>query len=425
MSFKTVEVVLASAVATGGTFTIPYPDNRDAGFYRGAVGHKIVTETNDVYDSPADFTLSFGTSSITATTVTARTFAADTRLYCQLEERGDNERRADGGLDTLLKNYRATLLSHVRLNLGAPDVADANGYVESQDLTSAGVFSVNTTAAAAIAAAALAGEADVPRNVVAAWTGNAQLTITGYDEYGNLMVEKSAASTTALTGKKAFKRVTGIASSANITALTVGTGDVLGLPIFVGSIRDVVQEERSGVILPRYQSNVILMDHILEAAVDGATGFNFVSPVAGVVKKVWTIAQGGITTGGTATAEINTVAINGLGVVIANSAAEGDVDSDEPTRDHASTVVAAGDRIEVQFPTPFASSADIFIAIEIEPTVTTHGTFAFGDTAAPSATTGDVRGTYDPASACDGTYEFSIVVAVEDPKYIGLDQYAG
>ena len=127
-----------------------------------------------------------------------------------------------------------------KVALGSPATADADGYCASQNLTSLGVFSTNTTAAAAIAAAALAGVSATPRNVVAAWTGTAVLTITGTDEYGVTMSEASA-SGTSLTGKKAFKTITGIAASGNITGLTVGEGVVLGLPYFLTSLSDIVQ----------------------------------------------------------------------------------------------------------------------------------------------------------------------------------------
>lgn len=126
-----------------------------------------------------------------------------------------------------------------QIDLGAPDVADANGICESQDLTAAGVASVNTTAAAAIAAAALAGVMDVPRGLVAAWTGAAVLTVTGTDVYGNVLKESSA-SGTSFAGKKAFKTVTNFAVSANVTALTIGTSDVLGLPYAIRGKYDML-----------------------------------------------------------------------------------------------------------------------------------------------------------------------------------------
>lgn len=42
-----------------------------------------------------------------------------------------------------------------------------------------------------------------------------------------------------------------------------------------------------------------------------------------------------------------------------------------------------------------------------------------------TATTADVRGTYDPNAACDGSKSFAIIVAVSDPNFIGNPQYDG
>lgn len=127
-----------------------------------------------------------------------------------------------------------------KVDLGSPATADADGFCASQDLTTADVASVDTTAAGAIAAAALAGVQPTPRNVVAAWTGTAVITITGTDEYGVAMSEASA-SGTSFTGKKAFKTITNIAVSANVTSLTVGQGQVLGLPYFLTAKSDIIQ----------------------------------------------------------------------------------------------------------------------------------------------------------------------------------------
>ena len=296
------QTTLGSAVATSGTVTFSYPANTNAGSFAD-YGHKIwVDKLQKLLSSPSDFTVSFGASDITITYNGSTTLPVDTRLNAQFNLKGAD----DGEIETDIDDNtvkRSQLMNLVNINLGAADTADANGYVESQDLTSAGVFSVNTTAAAAIAAAALNGEADVARNVVAAWTGTAVLTITGTDEYGNTVVESSA-SGTSLVGKKAFKTVTGISSSANITGLTVGTGDVLGLPFYVSNSAYIVKE--------------------LE---DGAAA--------------------------------------------------------------------------------------------------TAGTLVGGVSTAATATTGDVRGTYDPNSACDGAKAFDLIVATGDPKYLGVAQYAG
>src|SRR3546814_1050600 len=70
------------------------------------------------------------------------------------------------------------------VNLGAPLTADADGVCASQAITAAAGGTIN-------GAFATGGVAtfDVPRNVVAAWTTAAVLTVTGTDAYGNALVE--------------------------------------------------------------------------------------------------------------------------------------------------------------------------------------------------------------------------------------------
>lgn len=423
--FKLSETTLGSAVADNGTFTLSYPEGTSAGTF-AAYGHKLwVDKFQRLLSSPSDFTVSFGASNITVTYLGSTTIPAGARINAQLNIDGaDNgevvARLQEGDVK------RSILRNLVEVNLGSPDTADADGYCVSQDLTSAGVFSVSTTAAAAIAAAALAGTADVPRNVVAAWTGTAVLTITGTDEYDNVIVESSA-SGTSLAGKKAFKTVTGISSSANITALTVGTGDVLGLPFFVGDAGQVVQELEDGTLLVRKNGKVYIMDHMLEAAVDAGTSLELVSPVVGNISKLTTVARNTITTGGAITVEVDTVAVNGLSVTVADGAVAGEVDSDTPTAGHATTAVAVGSRIEIIPAAGFNASADIFVILEIDLDAAEqlNGTFVAGVSSAATATTGDVRGTYDPTSACDGSKSFDLLIASVDPKYLGVAQYAG
>ena len=425
MSFKTSETTIGTAVADNGTFTLSYPDNTSAGNF-AAYGHKMwVDKFQRLLASPSDFTVSFGASSITVTYLGSTTIPVGARVNAQLNIEGTD----NGEMATRLEENdvkHSFLRNLVQINLGSPDTADADGYCASQDLTAAGVFSSSVTAAAAIAAAALAGTADVPRNVVAAWTGTAVLTVTGTDEYDNVVVESSASGTT-LTGKKAFKTVTGISTSANITSLTVGTGDVLGLPFFVGDASQVIQEFESGAMLVRKNGKVYLQDRMLEAAVDAATAHNIVSPVAGNITRLTTMCQGGVTTGGAITVEVNTVAVDGLSLTVADSAAEGDMDTDTPTAGHATTAVAVGDRIEIIPASGFNAAADIFFILEIELDAAEQlaGTFVAGVSSAATATTGDVRGTYDPLTTMSGSIAVDLLVASVDPKYLGVDQYDG
>src|SRR5690606_3824873 len=125
-----------------------------------------------------------------------------TTVTLQLNQRGVDDGKAPSWLDGMKRMSFGTV---VRLDLGAPDAADPNGIVESQDLTSAGVYS--TLAFNGVYGDPYSNDyavLDVPRNVVAAWTNAAVLTVTGEDEYGDTIVESSA-SGTSFTGKKAFK----------------------------------------------------------------------------------------------------------------------------------------------------------------------------------------------------------------------------
>jgi hypothetical protein len=424
MSLKIARATPSSAVADNGEINFTYPDGTDAGSY-ASYGHKAFVKglQNYLSQDAGDFRLDFETTGIEFNYFGSTSIPANTEVVLQINMVGQDDREP-WHLDTMSRMCMAPL---VRMDLGAPDTADDNGIVESQDLTAAGVYSV-------LAFNGVYGDPygndyavlDVPRNVVAAWTTSAVLTVTGEDEYGNTMVESSA-SGTSFTGKKAFKRIDSIATDTNITSLTVGTGDVLGLPVFIEKKHQIVMELKDGVAQGRLPGKVYLQGLALEAAVDGATGYNFVSPVAGKVTKVWAISQTGTTTGGAITAEIATVAINGLSVVVADSSSEGDVDSDIPTLDHATTVVAAGDRVEVQFASGFSGATDLAIVVEITTDQDTalNGTLVAGVQTAATATTGDVRGTYDPYSACDGALSFTLIAMVPDPTYKGVNQYDG
>lgn len=120
------------------------------------------------------------------------------------------------GLPISITNY---------INFGVLAAAAANNIATSQSssggnnaLTLNGVLVTNGIATP-----------DVPRNVVAAWTTAAVITVTGTDYYGQPQTE-STGSGTAFTGKKAFKTITSITFSTAVTLATAGTGVKIGLP---------------------------------------------------------------------------------------------------------------------------------------------------------------------------------------------------
>lgn len=301
MNLLTVSGQLAAAVADSATFAVSYPSNAspdfgavDEGAFFGAMEHKFVLGQG-VLDFPTQFDLTFTGTTITVTNKSGSTWAAGTDWRLELRQQGKRiymSERANGTGRTI---NRAARSDTVLMNLGAPDVADPDGISASQSITA------NT---AALLNGAVGATLDVPRNVVGAWTGAAVATVVGYDEYGEVMKESSASGTT-FTGKKAFKKITSIKTDANVTLATFGTGDVLGLPVFLPSAGHVLKELQDGV---------------------AATAGTFVAGIR----------------------------------------------------------VAGGS----------------------------------------TATSGDVRGTYDPNAAADGDKVFQILASLPDPQFTGIDQYS-
>lgn len=73
----------------------------------------------------------------------------------------------------------------------------------------------------------------------------------------------------------------------------------------------------------------------------------------------------------------------------------------------------------------FLQDSDFVLKEIQDDAVAAAGIFAAGDQSEPAATTGDVRGTYDPSAACNGAITFRLVAIATDPTYKGLGQYAG
>lgn len=294
MSFYIVKGTLAADVANAGTFTVSYPTGTNLGTFTGSVNHKLGINQAANYSAPVDFSLTFGSSNITVTNNTSSTWLNGSSFTLQVEQVGETIFN-DGGNVAVKPEGVAVAPKMVLVSLGAPATASSTALVASQSLAAA------STTGATLVTNTLDGAAG--RNVVAAWTGTAVLTVSGTDVYGNAITESSA-SGTSFTGAKAFKTVTKITVSADVTGLTAGTGTVLGLPVFLTNTGYVIKE-----------------------LVDGA--------VAG-----------------------------------------------------------------------------------------TAGTYVKGITAASTATTGDVRGTYAPNSAPNGSRSYQAIIACPDVSYLGTKQFA-
>lgn len=222
---------VVSLVAAGGTFTVAYPFGKTADVYVGGTDHLIVSHSMRTLRAlSGDFSLTFGASNITVTLGTNVVMPAGTVIYLNVDRSGEE---SDENVAAPLRMSRLEL---VRCIFGAIATAVANGVCASQSLLASGIGTINGSLATALVATFA-----TPRNVVAAWTNTAVITVTGTDEYGNVMRESSG-SGTSFTGKKAFKTVTRVTVSADVTGLTVGSGVVIGLPMFLADAPDVIRE---------------------------------------------------------------------------------------------------------------------------------------------------------------------------------------
>ncbi|BAQ16101.1 hypothetical protein [Methyloceanibacter caenitepidi] len=301
-SFDVVEVALGSAVAQSGTIVIDYPENRYSGSYVG-YGHKIYAEglQRHFTQDGGEISVAF-TTSITITYNGATSIPANTAVMVELNRAGDD--RADilaglpGGVTPMLPYL---------IDLGTPDMLDAGGICEAQSDTGAHDLTINGDLASGGVVVL-----DVPRNVIADSGGadTAVLTVYGEDVYGQPMAESITLNgSTAVPGKKAFKKITRVAASATISnGAFLGTGDVIGLPVFL-------PYNTAGLVIGDFENGTF------DASLDG-----------------------------TLTAGVQTT---------------------------------------------------------------------------PTATTGDVRGTYDPGATLDGATAIQLAVFLADPTYKGVNQYAG
>ena len=243
--FDILPFQLASAVAaTSGTVAVGYPAGRGPGNYLMSDSQHVLFVGQNKYVSGKDFTIAFN-GKATGLTITNKTATAwPVNALCQLQLNTNGTYQAPNL--PVQQGSRINAWREILIDLGSPLALNAAGIVASQTVTGAGTAAVLSAAGTD---ATLNADGSItlgtPRNITAAWTNTAVLTILGQDEYGNVMTEVSA-SGTSHTGKKAFKTITSIKTSATITGATAGYGDVLGLPIAVRKAQQVLKEMQDG-----------------------------------------------------------------------------------------------------------------------------------------------------------------------------------
>lgn len=423
MSSVNISAALSVALVQAGTLAFTYP----AGFNKGdftTYDAELVTDNNDRYTTAnADFTVSLGDTTATITFKAATSIAAGTPVILQLNTTGKEALKNQHGSKVLLKD--AVVKTMLRINLGNPVAEDADGIANDLSATTTAQSYGLTDFVTAFKNGG--GVLDVPRNIIATGTSGSDhvITLTGEDVYGDIIVETLTLSgTTKIVGDKAFYKLTDVdvAVGAAGDTFDLGWGVKLGLPVFLKKWNNIYAQYVDDELIATHDKVRVEFAPAIVAANAGTSQF-VVSPVYGFISKAAVVICAAFTTGGSVIPKIATVAVTGLEVVVSTGAA-GTVYTDVATAEFGATgEIGKNLAIEIAGDSAFDSVGNFTGWLEITP----GGLVVVGDEAVPTATTGDVRGTWSPPTAltCDGTRTYILDVVVPDTDYIGLDNYNG
>jgi len=231
MTTKTVKLTLASAVASGGTFTVNYPAGTTRGDYLKGKNH-VLNANGATFNAPKDFTISFGTSAATITYNGTTPLAAGLPVAVGLDV---------GGEDTASRTMRRALVGFVQqcklvmVDLGSPIATVATNLRAAAAVGAGGLLTLLTTAL------------DVPRNIIITSAGNDSgrtFTVNSTDVYGVAVRENiTGANAGVAAGVKAhYKNVTVSVDAACAVNVSIGVGNVLGLPVYVPITQQIIAE---------------------------------------------------------------------------------------------------------------------------------------------------------------------------------------
>lgn len=251
MSQSVVSTTLAADLPNGGVLTIGYPAGKSRGDFLNGVAHYLIVNS-DRYNEPDRASFAFNAANIAITFKGPTILKAGSPVFVNLDEAGQNL----GEVLPLPANVGA--IGMAVLDLGAPQAGVANGIALSQTVTVAA--SPNAVLNGALVAGGVA-KLDVPRTIVATWTGATVFTVEGKDKNGKAIRESSNAPS-PFVGEKAFAEVTRAFFSQDVTVATVGTGNAIGLPSWLPAAGHILRELQdgataaAGIVVPGLPTNV-------------------------------------------------------------------------------------------------------------------------------------------------------------------------
>lgn len=235
MPFVPMNILLDKPLAIGGTLTMPYPAGKNEGHFTGAVNHTLAVDSS-FFRSPIDFIVFTQPDRIVFTWQGKMALPPGSLLNLQLDMPG-GDFYYDAKLGITVINMVAS--PFFMINLGAPEASDPNFWLPAAAVSEAKPLKPARASSEAARNVIVHSEQDNSACI---------FTIEGEDMYKRTMVEKILAGSGANEGKKAFARILRITPSAPCNGnVSVGSGDRLGLPVFLPSPGYVIREVINGV----------------------------------------------------------------------------------------------------------------------------------------------------------------------------------
>ena len=312
------------------------------------------------------------------------------------------------------------------VSLGAPSTADPDGILDgfavgtTADTATSSDFAVTFDGSATHIGENTAGVVNGTYgrclSMVASAGADHVLTVSGRDYLGQKMSEVfTLTAAVTIFGKKAFKYFDSMAVAAGGQAgdtVDVGWYDRLGLPYKAEKMITYTEDDVSSDVDP--VEVLVEVDAVRYAA--GADVL-VVSPVAGQITGVHSVATTASTGTSTSTVVVGTTNVAGLSIVILASTV-GDLNSDIVTTDNdqATSTIAKFGAIGISpDATPSAGAANF--SITVEPL-----TFIAGvDTDPQTTSTTDPRGTIRCTTPCDASIVYEVGYTVDTSDLHGVE----
>ena len=312
------DLFLGPAVTYMGTGLRPYTST-----FTGSIATTTLTVTEMLAGSPIVLGMYIDGSSVTdgsyitafgtgnggtgTYTVSASSTASSTTITAHTNVPLDNPAPMDLGVGPLGRIYVWDIV---------PQALVTNNIAATQTPAAAG--SLTLTAGTSVKSVTTAGgvtvlQLDCPRAVQLTTASGTivtsrNLTVSGYDYYGQAMSEVIATGTTSsavanVAGKKAFFQITGITISGSLpVAITVGTTDVLGIPVRVFNVSYIASVKSNNTLAQDAGTFVAAATQTATTTTGDVRG-TYVPATAsnGIVRTVMAITLPGIAVGPNAT----------------------------------------------------------------------------------------------------------------------------